>query len=598
MTTNYSNIKTLQVISGINTPLVEKKRRKVSQEKLVSTWEKTGLLRGLKTFREKLNMAILLKNQAKQVLTEVSNSGLLPGSEEWAGIVLPIVRRTFGNLGITRFVYSQSMTASSGFIFVYKGLFGTNKPGFEKDKEVLGNVKGKYPEGGLYGAGRFNYSMKTYVTKVSTTNGPEQVQGTVKVEIPDTAALKEEFKQEVEYASDLVPEIDRTYTATEPARLKRVTLTISKDGHGSMLRGLDIYGIRGTVIDVVDSNTKQSNAMNLSKEIHRAFTKVTETATQYIIKYYVWDVDNNVIGDANNDLIVPAGNDVLFYWNYQPRGVFAGQVPLRTDFEDRVGGPVDAETDMKIPEFKTAFERIELNVRARKLKTAWTQEFQDDMMNIHQFDVQTESVLFMSSQINNEISLEIYEMLRVSAPSVDYWSAIIGKEMGINSQGQIVSTTLSNASAFNKQTWAQTFVARCRKVSNLIEQKIFYGAANRILVSPQVSTIFEQIPGFTFEKADIGDSMLGIQKVGVFNGLMEVYKNPWQLQSEALLAYQGTSSYEIGGVYCPYIPLESSPVVPDPNNFTPRRVLQTRYAKEMVRKEFYGRVVIVDPEYI
>ena len=592
---NYNNIKTLQMISGLSSPVVERKKKKVSQEKLVSTWEKTGLLRGLKTFREKLNMSVLLRNQAKQVLTEVSNSGMLPGSEEWAGIVLPIVRRIFGNLGITRFVYSQSMTGPSGFIFVYKGLFGTDKPGFEKDKEVLGNPSGSYPEGGLYGAGRFNYSMKTYRTVITNTNGPEQVNGSVIVEIPDTTALKNEFKQQVEFASDLVAEIDRTYSVTEPAKLKRLTVTISKDGHGTFLRGLDLYGIRGTVIDTEGSTP----VLDIAKKTYRAFTKVSETATQYVITYFIWD-ETNVIETLTTptNALDPKGGQIFFYWNYQPRGVFAGQVPLRTDFEDRLGGPVDSDTDMKIPEFKTAFQRIELNVRSRKLKTSWTQEFQDDMMNIHQFDVQTESVLFMSSQINNEISLEVYEMLRMSAPSVDYWSAVIGKEMGIDPQGKIVSMMLSNASAFNKQTWAQTFVARCRKVSNTIQQKIFYGAANRMLVSPQVSTILEQIPGFTFETTEYGDSMLGIQKVGMFNGMMEVYKNPWQLQSEAILAYQGSSPYEIGGVYCPYIPLESSPVVPDPNNFTPRRILQTRYAKEIVRKEFYGRVVVVDPEYI
>jgi len=74
----------------------------------------------------------------------------------------------------------------------------------------------------------------------------------------------------------------------------------------------------------------------------------------------------------------------------------------------------------------------------------------------------------------------------------------------------------------------------------------------------------------------------------------QVYKNPYMTEKIALLGYRGSQFLEAGAVYAPYVPLMMTPLVYDPETFTPRKGLMTRYAKKMIRPEFYGKIFICD----
>jgi len=65
-----------------------------------------------------------------------------------------------------------------------------------------------------------------------------------------------------------------------------------------------------------------------------------------------------------------------------------------------------------------------------------------------------------------------------------------------------------------------------------------------------------------------------------------------------LMGYRGSQFLETGAAYCPYIPLMMTPLVYDPETFTPRKGLMTRYAKKMIRPEFYGKIYISDIDQI
>ena len=66
------------------------------------------------------------------------------------------------------------------------------------------------------------------------------------------------------------------------------------------------------------------------------------------------------------------------------------------------------------------------------------------------------------------------------------------------------------------------------------------------------------------------------------------------LENQILVGFRGQNFLETGAVYAPYVPLIMTPLVYDPKNFTPRKGVMTRYAKKMVRPEFYGKVFISD----
>ena len=136
-----------------------------------------------------------------------------------------------------------------------------------------------------------------------------------------------------------------------------------------------------------------------------------------------------------------------------------------------------------------------------------------------------------------------------------------------------------------------------QKVSNKIHQKTLRGGANFMVVSPTVATVLESIPGFASTSdgsADQTKYAFGIQKSGQFNNRYNVFKNPYMTENVILMGYRGNQFLETGAVFSPYVPLIMTPLVYDPTDFTPRKGVMTRYAKKMIRPEFYGKVYVSD----
>jgi hypothetical protein len=236
--------------------------------------------------------------------------------------------------------------------------------------------------------------------------------------------------------------------------------------------------------------------------------------------------------------------------------------------------------------------------KTRKLKAQWTPEFAQDLNAYQALDAEAELTSIMSEYISLEIDLEILDMLIQDASAADeYWSAVSNKNL--NSGKTAWETVGAGAGGFyNTQgQWFQTLGTKLQKVSNKIHQKTLRGGANFMVISPSVATIIESIPGFA-SNAD-GDAAkmkyaFGIQKMGQMNSRYEVYKNPYMTENVILMGYRGSQFLETGAVFAPYIPLIMTPLVYDPDTFTPRKGLLTRYAKKMIRPEFYGRVFVND----
>jgi hypothetical protein len=199
-----------------------------------------------------------------------------------------------------------------------------------------------------------------------------------------------------------------------------------------------------------------------------------------------------------------------------------------------------------------------------------------------------------------EIDLEILDMLMANASAkTEKWSARPGFEY--NSATSLFEQMSGESNAYTKGTWFQTLGNKIQAVSNAIHQKTLRGGANFIVVSPETATILESIPGYA-TSAD-GDATnqqfaMGVQKVGAINNRYTVYKNPYMLENQILVGFRGSNFLETGAVYAPYVPLIMTPLVYDPKNFTPRKGVMTRYAKKMVRSEFYGKVIVADVDKV
>ncbi len=231
------------------------------------------------------------------------------------------------------------------------------------------------------------------------------------------------------------------------------------------------------------------------------------------------------------------------------------------------------------------------------LKAQWTPEFAQDLNAYHSLDAEAELTGLLSEHISLEIDLEILDMLIQNAPTIEYWSAQVGNQ--INAAGTAFTSNTAGV-YYTQMSWFQTLGIKLQKVSNIIHQRTLRGGANFMVVSPTVATIIESIPGFAANSnGDAADMeyAFGVQKAGQFNSRYTVYKNPYMTENTILVGFRGKQFLEAGAVFAPYIPLIMTPLIYDPTTFTPRKGIMTRYAKKMIRPEFYGKVYVANLKY-
>jgi hypothetical protein len=511
--------------------------------RLASKWEKTGLLEGLKG-ATKSNMGIILENQAKQLVVEssqtgggtASTAGFAAGTgEQWAGVALPLVRKVFGQIAAQEFVSVQPMNLPSGLVFYLDFQYGTtNKAPFAAGSSVYGDVSGfasNGTTGGLYGAGRFGYSINNTSSAVTGTQA--------------TASWSD-----VNFDSD--------FSASAVAGgLRKVTFTGPTD--------FDAAGIRGFVL---------SGSNLTAAENKPTFTSTDGTNITFVI-------------DAADETAAGATAAYSLEYQLQPTDTNRG------DFEDGNTALNNTNNPISIPEINVQMKSSAIVAKTRKLKAVWTPEFAQDLNAYHALDAEAELTSILSEYISLEIDLEILDMLMENASAgTEVWSAVNNRAITGTGNG-----TISDLGFYNSQgQWFQTLGTKIQKLSNIIHQRTLRGGANFMVLSPAVSTIIESIPGFAGDVDGQVDKMnyaFGVQKVGALGGgKIKVYKNPYMTENQILLGFRGTQFLESGAVFAPYIPLIMTPLVYDPDTFTPRKGLLTRYAKKMVRPEFYGKIQI------
>jgi len=266
----------------------------------------------------------------------------------------------------------------------------------------------------------------------------------------------------------------------------------------------------------------------------------------------------------------------------------------RGDFEAGNANPNALNSgSFSIPEINVQMRSEAIVAKTRKLKAVWTPEFAQDLNAYHSLDAEAELTSIMSEYISLEIDLEIMDMLIDSAAAgTEYWSAI-------NNQAFTSATgdgTFTNLGFYNSQgQWFQTLGTKMQKLSNIIHQKTLRGGANFLVCSPTVATILESIPGYAANSdGDVTKASyaFGVQKAGAINSRYTVYKNPYMKENTILMGFRGGQFLEAGAVFAPYIPLIMTPMVYDPDTFVPRKGLLTRYAKKVVRPEFYGKIIV------
>jgi len=538
-----------EITADISSRNVGKESRRITEK-----WNRTGLLKGLKDVRgnyAQSNMARLLENQAAQVLKESSEVSDIKGFQN---IAFPIVRRVFGGLIANELVSVQPMSLPSGLLFYLDYTFADGNKGGNSalDWSSGGSVYGDQTSPGVESLGTGGH----YNLNSSYSN--RELTGTMEIQATGSATWAQvNYDWELSGAvnSDTLWYADVAFTSS--VGLSTLDNTNYKN---FTISGSDAFW--AGVKDV----PKRHNTFNTTTGVTRIFFSASDSLSHEVGITGSYVTKAGLTVDSSGVVLTPA---------------------FETDFEADI-----------IPEIDIKVSSIAVTAQTRKLKAKWTPELAQDLNAYHNLDAEVELTQILSEQIAIDIDREILQQLLTGGTgAIMYWSRIPGdfvhKLTGSPVNGASFTGTI--------REWYESLVETCIDVANTIHRKTLRGAANFMVISPDVATIFESTvlykPTLSLDPGETQFS-LGIEKIGSLSNRFTVYKDPYFPRNMILVGYKGGSFLETGFVYAPYVPLIVTPTIFAPNDFSPRKGVMTRYAKQMVRSDFYGKVIVMNMDVI
>ena len=557
---------------------------------ILKKWEQTGLLEGLTDTVSRNNMAVLLENQAKELLRE---STTMAGGdvEGFAAVAFPIVRRVFAGLIANDLVSVQPMNLPSGLIFFLdftKQAPGTLAADQTRDGLVAGGAEPSIYGGEAVGkdiaegvtlggadSGGFNYLRQglTSARGAVAVTASVQTVSHIAWNVANNDPLLDPEKKELSYDADLV--------SSESGHVCVVKIALSD---------LDAAGeAAGNPIKSETGAWKRAMLDGLS---HVNFTQLDSQAL----------AKHTVIRRLTK---IEDGNLVLFLMSSDGTSYVAADSALEfakadaiAEVSDGLGALVGTNTwemegSAAIPEINIKVNSMPVTSTTRKLKANWTPELAQDLNAYHNLDAEVELTSILSEEIALEIDQEILgDLLNGATAAKYYWS---------RSPGNFVNPVTGGAQAGSPDftgtvsEWYETLLETINDASAQIHRKTLRGGANFLVCSPEVANILEFTSGFRARVThDVDKGQAGTVNVGSMSNKFEIYVNPYFPRNVILLGRKGSSFLESGYVYSPYVPLQTTPTIFDPDDFTPRKAVMTRYGKKMVRPDMYGLVVVQD----
>lgn len=577
--------KILQLISeGI-----QKKDRRSEVQKLVEKWEKFGLLHGLSGYH-KSNMAVMLENQAadvhKSLVKEAQATATLNeattmagGSVEgFASVAFPLVRRVFGNAIANKIVSVQPISQPFGLIFFLDFVYNTSRLNATADNSVYGGgVVGRdIANSGILvdDTGTIRYGERGFY---GLNNGYSSATGTL------TGLVPTELADPFEIDSSAMTDLERTYIGDDPdlpsgtwATVLEVDLT---EDQYNVLTGDNLVAIKAGL-------TGSVGTLSGSTQVRR-LTTVTNSAGVKKIRFVFHATA------SFNTLSGSAGDGTTVYIEYPRKDAWTSA--------DGLGAIVgttawELENQEEIPEINLKINQISVQTETKKFKAKWTQEAEQDLNAFHGVNAQVELTSVLSDVLEMEVDNELLARVVSGAKAgIYYWSRSPGKFVDKETGGDISDTTSPPDFTGNVQEWYMTLLERISDLSSVIYRKTLKGGANFIVCNPDVAPILEMVRGFAANVVhDEETGSAGWESVGSLNRKWEVFVTPHIRRNLILVGRKGAGFLESGFVYSPYVPLQTFPILYDPESFTPRTGIMTRFAAKMVQPHYYGLVVVQD----
>lgn len=578
-----------------------------------SKWDSLGFLDGLKG-HVKENIAQLYENQASTLLSE-STTATNSGSFET--VVFPIVRRVFSKLLANDIVSVQAMNMPIGKLFYFVPQTSSRVNG--------AGVAGSNYDAANYNVGAAGYSAHTglnglhdgipttaalpvAVTKASTPLTQMQAKnlydafyndglfdnskGTMTI-MADNTCQKWALGTNGQYS--IVAPGATLATATDGS-VRQIIIGISGFSAGLTTNGREVMtGADGNTMDT-EAFLASLHVLSTNTILDRDGNAVVAAGTEVPFRLVTQQYGKGIVSGSNS-LTDGTGTCYLGLDLTHPIGTnpTTGAAGMAT-FDGYVGASattasaftftaawadyatLELETEMGEVSFK--LDEVTVTVEERKLRATWSPELAQDVSAFHNIDAEAELTAMLSEQVAAEIDREILRDIRKAAAWQLRWDY----------NGWRKAATSANP--YTQKDWNQTLITRLNQTSAQIHKSTLRGGANFIVVSSEISAIFDDLEYFHVSDANPEQDQynMGIERIGSLSGRFQVYRDPYAPSYSVIIGHKGKSLLDTGYIYAPYVPLQLTPTMYNPFNFAPVKGIMTRYAKKVVNNRFYGHV--------
>ena len=614
---------------------IERNAQMKIREDIQKRWEDLGFVDGLEgSIKE--NIATLYENEAKHLIYEATASD---NSGSFETVVFPIIRRVFSKLLANDIVSVQAMNLPVGKLFFilpvtsereweglgengelqdgatgsHKGLMGYNRvnknkegavePRYYLPDEVVNELTDQYTDGvNVYES--VEAAKEAGVAPASLRRvGPEVVKyfekslydlfyndflydnskgkvtikvGTAKVAVLTPMGMAEFTKPMSQY---------RTNSADGTIR----NIILEVNGFAAFNAGkltgpdgneMDTEAFLASLKVIVKNEIKEvegSTSFRAGEAI--PFRVVTQKYGKGIVEYSnPCDAEGKMYLEL--DLAKPSrvqGVTIDGYIGVEPQAL-ENFTPDMFCIAWAMYDSLELETE--IGEVSFRLDSVTVSVEERKLRATWSPELAQDVSAFHNIDAEAELTSILSEQIAAEIDREILRDLRKAAPWQARWDVNGWRRMA------------GYSTNYTQKDWNQELFTKVNQISAQIHKATLRGGANFIVVSSEISALFDNLEYFHVSDASAEQDQynMGIEKIGALSARYQVYRDPYAPHWSMIIGHKGKSLLDTGYIYAPYVPMQLTPTMYNPFNWAPIKGIMTRYAKKMVNNRYYGHI--------
>lgn len=619
---------------------VELQAQKMMREEVAKRWDQLGFLENTEgQLRE--NLAVLFENQAKYILNEATGAD---NSGSFETVVFPIIRRVFAKLLANDIVSVQAINLPVGKLFFILPVTSERVwEGLGTDGELQDGATGSHT--GLMGYDRIDRNKKGAITPryylpdevvngienkwVDTLTGTEydtieaaELAGVSATQLRKVGPEVVQFFQKSLYDlfyNDFLFDNSKgkvtikvgnaTPVILTPIGIQEFTGDLStypQNGIDSTIRNiiLEIDGFNAfnaSKLTGPDGNEMDTEAFLASLKVINCDEIASNAGTSSFAKYE--SIHFRVVTQKYGKGIVEYGNPC------DAEGKMYIELDLSKPTRDQ-GRTMDGyigidpqalngktanelfkiawaqydslELETEIGEVSFKLDSVTVSVEERKLRATWSPELAQDVNAFHNIDAEAELTAILSEQIGAEIDREILRDLRKAAP----WQT----RFDVNGWRRMASFSTN----YTQKDWNQELFTAINQISAQIHKATLRGGANFLVVSSEISALFDNLEYFHVSDASAEQDQynMGIERIGSLSGRYQIYRDPYSPSWSIIIGHKGKSLLDTGYIYAPYVPMQLTPTLYNPHNFAPVKCIMTRYAKKVVNNRFYGAVVV------